>query len=93
MAMKHCGNTSNPLKYLECTGNNYVHEKSRKKPPPTTPQLILTESIELTRIYPRKSNKCKKLYDALVAKIVHISPMRYPAGKLSQEDFCLIIKL
>ena len=72
--VKHCGNTSNALKHLEsCHGEE--HKKCiADKPPKKTrsdnlTQLSLTESVALTRKYPRDSNRCKKLDDAVVEMI------------------------
>ena len=74
--VKHCGNTSNPLKHLESYHEDEhakcVAERPTKKarPAQASTQLTLTESIASTRKYPRDSNKCKKLDDALVGMIV-----------------------
>ena len=75
--VKHCGNTSNPLKHLEsCHEEEYkkcVSERPTKKARSTqalSTQLTLTESIASTRKYHRDSNRCKKLDDALVGMIV-----------------------
>lgn len=82
--VKHCGNTSNVL----CTKAFWVipckkciADKPAKKIQHTQAlsnkltQLSLTECVALTRKYPRDSNKCKKLGDAVVEMIItHFQP-------------------